>query len=284
MNKNYTYNTLDEIFENYQLTYNLNKENYKYIGNEILNIFNEYREIDFENPDIIFWYGMYHYLVTNNHELIKKHFLNAINLNHVDSMYMLGVYYDWSEQTNEEIIDVELMEKYYLMAAENNHTQSMICLGFYYQEITKNFELCEKYYKMAEKNEPSSAIYSLCSFYKENKNLEMTVKYCLIGIENEGYGIFLNWLKITLKENPTRLYYELNKLPKDEYINEEINKLRNIKKVNDYINKLNHSKKYNIYDNCCVCYENELGIIIDNCCHTVCQECYHKIEKCPFCK
>jgi hypothetical protein len=81
------------------------------------------------------------------------------------------------------------------------------------------------------------------------------------------------------------LYCELIKLNKNELIDEKIKELKNNRQVNNYLNKCNFSEKYKIINNCFICLEdNKLNIIIDNCCHTVCKECYCKLKKCPLCK
>jgi hypothetical protein len=108
-------------------------------------------------------------------------------------------------------------------------------------------------------------------------------KYFLMAIELNHNKAMINLEKYL--NNPLQLYCELIKLNKNELIDKKIKKLINDKQVNNYLNKCKHSEEYKIIKDCFICLEeNKLNIIIDNCCHTVCTECYCKLNKCPLCK
>ena len=65
------------------------------------------------------------------------------------------------------------------------------------------------------------------------------------------------------------------------YLNKE-----NFKKLNDkYCSHLNFLKleNINIIEECFICFENEYKIEL-KCKHSICFNCYPKINKCPFCR
>jgi hypothetical protein len=127
----------------------------------------------------------------------------------------------------------------------------MIMIGIYYYNIKKDYDLMKKYFLMAIELNQNKAINDL-----EN---------CL--------------------NNPLQLYCELIKFNKHELIDKKIKELKNNRQVNNYLNKCKFSEKYNVIEYCFICLEdNKLSITIDNCCHTVCKECYCKLNKCPLCK
>jgi TPR repeat protein len=85
------FTSIEEIFKKYSLS-NVNK--YKYLENDILNLYNN--KIFDENvtdSNMILMIGTYYQTIENDYNLMKKYYLMAIKLNNSTSMYNLGNYY-----------------------------------------------------------------------------------------------------------------------------------------------------------------------------------------------
>jgi tetratricopeptide (TPR) repeat protein len=270
------FTSIEEIFKKYSLSY---VNQYKYLENDILNLYNN-KLFDKNTTDsnMISMIGRYYYDVEKDYNLMKKYYLMAIELNNSNTMNKLALYYKKNEK------DYDLMKKYYLMAIELNNSSAMYNLGNYYKKIEKDYDLMKKYFLMAIELNNSNSLFSLGLYYKNiKKDYDLMKKYYLMAIELNNSKA-MNNLENCLN-NPLQLYCELIKLNKNELIDKKIKELINNRQVNNYLNKCKHSEKYKIINDCFICLEeNKLNIIISDCCHTVCKECYYKLKKCPLCK
>ena len=109
-------------------------------------------------------------------------------------------------------------------------------------------------------------------------------KYYCMAIELQYADAMIN-LKVAVS-NMVELYVLLSECEShNDMITAELISLRTSKSVNNYINTINFAEKYDIRVECPICYENDcLGLIVGECMHLVCRDCYMKISKCPYCE
>jgi len=126
----------------------------------------------YENPcvKILYFMGLYYQIVEKNDELMKKYYLEAINVNHCESMNNLAKYYEINK-------DYSNMLKYYLMAITHNNINSMIGLASYYykiEDIDKMKILCDKIIKIDINNHLGWSL--LGRYYHKTNNIPMAIK------------------------------------------------------------------------------------------------------------
>ena len=152
------YQSLEEIYD--KINYNKSSiEEYKYIENFIIKLFNDGIIEETNESDKLLWIGNY-YKLNKKYNEMKKYYLMAIELNDSDAMFNLGHYYHQIE------INYDEMKKYYLMAIKLNNSLAMNNLGYYYKEI-KNYDEMKKYYLMAINLNNSNAMINLCVYYED---------------------------------------------------------------------------------------------------------------------
>ena len=179
------YQSLEEIYD--KINYNKSSiEEYKYIENFIIKLFNDGIIEETNESDKLLWIGNY-YKLNKKYNEMKKYYLMAIELNDSDAMFNLGHYYHQIE------INYDEMKKYYLMAIKLNNSLAMNNLGAYYHIIKENYcyfikkyyEIkMKKYYLMAIELNNSNAMNNLGHYYQHiEKNYDEMKKYYLMAIE-----------------------------------------------------------------------------------------------------
>ena len=84
--------------------------------------------------------------------------------------------------------------------------------------------------------------------------------------------------------SPLELFGLLYKTKLSKEIEDEFNLLRSRKDISNYINKLRVAEELQMIRECPICYETKLSLYVGECMHLVCQNCYLKVTKCPYCK
>lgn len=133
---------------------------------------------------ILHFMGLYYQLVEKNDELMKKYYLEAINVNHCESMNNLAKYYENNK-------DYTNMLKYYLMAIKHNNINSMLGLANYYYKI-EDFDkmkiLCNKIIKIDFNNYLGWSLLGrykyidLCNLYFMEEKYDDCIKYANLAI------------------------------------------------------------------------------------------------------
>lgn len=106
----------------------------------------------------------------NQNEEMIKNLEEAIKLNHVESMFLLGKYYK----------DCKLFDKmviYFNLASENNNALASYALGVYYQHHSKDEPLMSKFYKKSIDLKYSEAAYAYGLYKKNNNKIDGMIKY-----------------------------------------------------------------------------------------------------------
>jgi len=121
-----------------------------------------------------------------------------------------------------ELNDYENSIKYFLLAIEknNNFTAAMVSLGLVYQVNLKNNKLAMYYYEKAVKLKDNEGMYYLAKLYKKLKEINLSIKYFKMAIENKhqnailelailyhfdlkDFDLAIKYYKIAIKENNT---------------------------------------------------------------------------------
>ena len=268
------FNNIIEIEQKYDISFKKFDQKEHII---ILDIFNEQQiyDDDYSNqPNILYFFGV-HCGVKKDYNKMKEYYLKAIELNHSDAMNNLGYYYHFIEK------DYNKMKEYYLKAIELNNTYAMNNLGYYYKYIEKDYNKMKEYFLKAIELNNVHAMNNFGIYYLIEKDYDKMKEYFLKAIELNNSKAMCN-----LKNNITNLelYIILSDIANpNNLINDNICELKKLNTINNYINKKKYAQKYNTIDECGICYETKLNVIVDNCMHSVCEHCYIKIVKCPFC-
>ena len=194
--------------------------------------------------------------------------------------FYVGLYYQKIKKDGNK-----MLEYYRYVSCKCNNISLKIAVylntaDYYFDE--NNIKSAMSFLIYAAKLNSSIAFNRLAIIYRNDNNFEF-MKRCYIKaiVLNDNYSMRM-LAKYTEK---VELFVILNKIThKNKIIDLELTKLRKTKAVNQYINKLNFAKEHNIVKECPICYETKLSICVDNCMHTVCEDCYTKITKCPFCR
>ena len=189
----------------------------------------------------------YHYdMIEKNYELAKKYYLMAVQHNNKEAMLNLGLYY-------ESICDYVQMKKYYQMAIENLCSDSMYYMACYYENININYQKMIKYYQMAIDNGDIESLYSLGLYYQhKEKNFTLMKKYYQMAI-NKNHKNKKSLIQI----------------------------IENHEKQNQF---MKNKRKYQKLEECVICYSNKEVMPYDCFNHDMCEDCYSKINQCPFCQ
>uniref|UniRef100_A0A6C0H5L5 RING-type domain-containing protein n=1 Tax=viral metagenome TaxID=1070528 RepID=A0A6C0H5L5_9ZZZZ len=272
------FKNIEEIGKKYDLIIN------KIICDEkiILSIFNslELKEEDYDLNDsnILVFIGIYYRHVKKDNKNAKKYYLMAIEKGNKTGMNDLGYLYHIVEK------DYKNAKKYYLMAVEKGNVNGMNNLGTLYHNIEKDYENAKKYYLMAiEKGDDHDAMNNLaCLYYGIEKDNENAKKYYLMAIE-KGNETAIGNIK-SIMDN-LELYICLKKITnKTELIENGIKELKKTKKVIGYENKLMYFRKLNNIKYCEICFENDKLHLLMECGHDICEDCFVKVKKCPYCR
>jgi len=128
-----------------------------------------------------FYVGRYYHHFVNDYDLMKKYYLEAVDLCHPSAMNNLGIYYDDTE-------DYDLSKKYFLMAIELKNPMAMYSLALYYEQVESNYELMEKYYLEASDLQHAISIKVLAEYYFETENAVKLFHFCIKhSIYNDDY-------------------------------------------------------------------------------------------------
>jgi len=98
-----------------------------------------------------------------------------------------------------------------------------------------------------------------------------------------GQGLKQAFSLLKSRVSKLELFALLFKLKLKQIFQAEINALRSRTEVANYINKLRVAEEYNVVKECPICYETKLSLYVGECMHLVCQDCYLKVTKCPYC-
>jgi hypothetical protein len=137
-------------------------------------------EPNINNVDDLYYLGVYyqHFRKGQDNDLMKKYYLLAIEKGNTEAMNNLGVHYQWRE------INYDLAKKYYFMAIEKGNSRAMCNLGCYYRDVEKNYDLMKKYYLQAIEKGNSEAMDNLGYYYERiDKNYDLMKKYYLQAID-----------------------------------------------------------------------------------------------------
>lgn len=191
-----------------------------------------------------------------------------------DAMYSLGFYY---KKTG----DLNNMLKYYLMASELGENLSTIQLALHYHSI-KEFDKFVKYFKLILKKDDSHASNALISFFENSNNDKdllwniLEVLYLMPENNNDNVKKCLNYflenhddLSIFIKFKNFLNDKNLHKL------NQSLQVYLTVSRSN--IGNIVKTKK------CHICFLKN-PLLNFNCGHSVCYQCYPKINRCPFCR
>ena len=265
--------------------------------NDILDkLYNLYKNniIDEEcnDDDYITYKAYYYYTIIKDNKLTKQFYKQAIQMGNTHAMHGLGMYYKTINKNNK-------MFKYLKMAIKKNDSSCMIDYGNYLLYEKNNINTAMKYYNMAKKNNYYRGYYELAYYFYEYKfNYQKAKENMLLFLDTfendiESYldtfkmrGILLEKLVMMILVHE----YEDNidfLLPYFEKFNLNINMTEACNKYKIKIQSkkqfLNNKKKFETNGECGICYENTKLHLFDCIGHYLCDICYNKVDKCPFC-
>ena len=271
------FENIKEIEKKYGLIFSKNDDE-----KIVLSIFNslELKEKNYNLNDsnILVFIAIYYRYVKKDYENEKKYYLMAVEKGNKTGMNNLGYLYDIFEK------DYKNAKKYYLMAIENGNKLAMNNLGSLYHNVEKDYENAKKYYLMAIENGCNMAMNNLGYLYYDiEKDYENAKKYWLMAIE-KGNTSAMNNIK-SMMDN-LELYISLKKITnKNELIENKITNIRKKRRIIEYENKLAFFSEISHIKDCEICLKNnKLHLLMECGRHSICEDCFVKVEKCPYCR
>jgi len=298
---------LNDLLKSYEYSYDV-PENKEMIP-KILDLFkNKIIDETCEDHDYITYKGYYYNSIEHNSELMIKYYMEAIEKGNVHAMYNMALYYENRDDNSN-------MLKYYLMAIEKNDQEAMYGLGHYYY-LEKEYENMMKYLKMGIEKGSVNAMNTLGDYYLDIGNLEEMKIYYDMALARNNFDCYHHQAMFYFKKNyeESKKYYLMYLDNETDLVNcqnaleefimgvvnnnesgdflvpycakfkvestvlDEYNIYRNLQ--NQYMkNKKNFTKE----DTCNICYEDKTLILYDCLGHYLCEDCYKKLEKCPYC-
>ncbi len=227
----------------------------------------------------------YYKEIEKNYDEMKKYYLIGINLGDTSAMFYLGLYYEY------EVKNYKQMKKYYKMAINLGDTKSMHTLGGYY-EFIKDYEKMKKYYKMSiQFGDTSTHILDLVLYYLtiENNNNKAISYIQMINKIDKNDDLFIDKFvaELTIYDKIIFLNFYIQLInieSKTKELLTIISRFESVKEINVYKNKLAYSIKNNIKDDCAICLEKDKLVLLFDCMHTVCADCYPTYSNCTICK
>ncbi len=266
-NNNITYTQIEQIIEKYNLKFD---NQYDSINEDILNIFNgNLLNIDKQNPLILNTLGLYYFHVKNNGNKAKKYYLKAVDLNCIEAIYNLAMYYEYNKQYGH-------MKKYYSLLVDLKYVDAINSFAYYYANVEKKYEKSKKMFLKAVEYGDSNAMLHLAYYYEDiEENFDETKKWLLLATE---HGNEMAFVKLQYDLTKMDLYDTINNsnnknemminelisLRKDKYVKKclkertKINLNQTLYANNLYNNDLHNN---NLYDKNLLAYNEQL----DNC-------------------
>jgi tetratricopeptide (TPR) repeat protein len=227
---------------------------------------------EFQDPIIYFYYGVYYNHVKNNKEMMKMHYLMAIDKGCDHAMHNIARYY----QDNK---DCSKAEKYYLMAIEKGNSNSMFSLSVYY-EYKNDYDKMLKYLSMMiEKGFiTEQLIQKLTSYYEKQKDLTQVKKYTIMGT-NLNFASCIGKINTSLQDD-----FDLD-LAIECYNHLNEHNLTRLNKLMSSFNKIKRESPMNLINvtaiiDCTNCLET-MDCIFIKCGHPICYHCFG--QKCRLC-
>ena len=242
------------------------------------------------DDDYITYKAYYYYKVLNDKKNAKKFYKEAIQMENTHAMHGLAMHYKRFDKYNKMI-------KYLKMAIKKNDSVAMIDYGNHFLFENNNINKAIKYYNMAKKNNHYRGYYELAYYFYEFK---FNYKKC-----KENMLLFLDTLPIDIETYLDDLklrgilFEKLISLILIHEYEENIDFLKpycdtlgiNITEtLNKYKIKIQSKKQFkmnkekiNIDGECCVCYNDKKLYLFDCIGHYICNDCYERVDKCPFC-
>jgi hypothetical protein len=265
--------------------------------NDILDkLYNLYKNniIDEEctDDDYITYKAYYYYTIIKDNKLTKQFYKQAIEMGNTHAMHGLSMYYKRLNKNNK-------MLKYLKMAIKKNDSSCMIDYANYILFDHNKINTAMKYYNMAKKNNYYRGYYELAYYFYEYKfNYQKAKENMLLFLDTfendiESYLDSYKMRDILLEKLITMILiheYEDNidfLIPYFEKFNIKMNmteacnkyKIKMQSKKQFLINK----QKFETNGECGICYEDKKLHLFDCIGHSLCDDCYNKVDKCPFC-
>lgn len=176
---------------------NSNAKYYPEMNSIIMN--NEYISVNITSPEHAHHIGLAYELI-KNYDQMKKYYEIAVDMNHVGTMNILGIYYEKMENND------ELALKYYNMAKKHNDVNACHNLGLFYQR-RDNEELMLENYNHAILLGYKSSYTNIGAFYLTKGNYQLAETYFLKSIEGDSdnginylnLGIFYENIKVNVQ-------------------------------------------------------------------------------------
>lgn len=214
---------------------------------------------NYNNSDAMTNLGAHYYKV-KNYSVMLHWFNLAKDHDNSVAMYNLAVYYGNKKMYSKMI-------EYYKMAIKRGNYDAMLNLGLYYKRI-QNLPEMMYCFDLAMEYDCVDAMINFGNYYEETKNYSRMIQCFLKANDVEEKDICsINDVLIRNAIDNDAHYLELCK----RYLNE------------DNLNKYNELHVGMKKRECYICYEENYHVELV-CRHSVCQECYNKITKCPFCR
>ena len=211
------------------------------------------------------------YKELKKYKLMEEHLLLAFEEGNIDAMIELGYYYQGEK-------NYEKMLKYLLIASEKGNAEAMNNLGIYYKTIGNDKKNMLKYYLMAIEKGNYYAMYNLGLYYEKEKNYEQMCKYYVMAIELGHKNSRVNLNDYITSQGNMNYFIQYKKYLSKENLQFYNKQLVNYLEGKDVFNNLNFVKI-----ECEIC-KNTNYMIDLYCNHIVCNKCYIKLDKCPFCR
>jgi len=154
--------------------------------------------VDKDHADAMYNLGILYAKKLKNYETAEKYLLMAVDKGDADAMNNLGILY------TKKLKNYGKAEKYWLMAVDKDHAEVMNNLGILYADKLKNYAKAEKYWLMAVDKDDADAMKNLGILYKDKlKNYGKAEKYYLMA-GNKGNATAINDLAWMLCEQKMR--------------------------------------------------------------------------------
>jgi hypothetical protein len=240
--------------------------------------------------DYITYKAYYFYAILKNSKLAKKYFKDAVEKENTHGMHGLAMLYKDSENTNKMI-------KYLKMAIEKNDMVAVIDYGNHLLFEENNLRKAMKYYNIAKKNNYFRIYYELAYYYYEFKfNYYKCKENMILFLQTftKDNEVYLNFNKLR-----DTVFQKLVTLILVHEYEDDINFLKPLADIlninidvtiNQYKFKIDSRKqfkinkeKFTINGECGICYDEKKLYLFDCIGHHICNDCYKRIDKCPFC-
>ena len=279
---------LIQILSDLQYTYDEPKND---ILDKLYNLFkNNIIDEEYTDDDYITYKAYYYYVILKDYKLTKQFYKEAIQKGNTHAMHGLAMYYKRLDKNNK-------MCKYLKIAIKNNDSSAMIDYGNHILYEKNNINKAIKYYNMAKKNNYYRGYYELAYYFYEHKfNYKKAKENMILFLDtyDNDIELYLDTFKMRgiLLEKLVMmiLIHEYEEdinflIPYFDKFNINMNETCNKYKIKIQSKKqfLINKQKFETNGECGICYENKKLHLFDCIGHYLCDDCYNKVDKCPFC-